>query len=179
MLLVYQRVCIELMMRFVVWPWPWCCACVSGRLYTGAGGHSDNGQSYNNAFMQPHLILACLSLLQRYFHGRLLPQYSTHRHFATEAIALNSFHVVVQYCPYLSPTHSQIPQLILQVAFQNSGSWIRHQPVVVSEVRLRLDSGRVAEVEPGFWWRFPCISYIRAGSTVRMVVWHNGLPDVT
>jgi hypothetical protein len=34
-------------------------------------------------------------------------------------------------------------------------------------------------VEPGFWWRFPCISYIRAGSTVRMVVWHNGLPDVT
>ena len=115
-----------------------------------AGGHSDNGQSYNNAFMQPHLILACLSLLQRYFDGRLLPQYSTHRHFATEAIALNSFHVVVQYCPYLSPTHSQIPQLILQVVFQNSGSWIRRQPVVVSEVRLRLDSGRVAEVEPGF-----------------------------
>ena len=131
-MLVYQRVCIELMMRFVVWPWPFFVLLVLGRLKTQvdycfhftifmrvamqwvdtryqkgphhvAGGHSDNGQSYNNAFMQPHLILACLSLLQRYFDGCLLPQYSTHRHFATEAIALNSFHVVVQYCPYLSP----------------------------------------------------------------------------
>ena len=141
MLLVYQRVCIELMMRFVVWPWPWCCACVSGRLYTGAGGHSDNGQSYNNAFMQPHLILACLSLLQRYFHGRLLPQDSTHRHFATEAIALNSFHVVVQYCPYLSPTHSQIPQLILQGCFPK----FRQLDTTSAGRSIR------SKTAPGFW----------------------------